>query len=114
MPADDADNSAPSRHEPFDFGTPNPWNAAFDVSTSTIDWPDKHLATWPRGKSLRVSTMRDESMKPSPELLAKRREGDELWLVSSPPETRAMLRGRACVALLRDGQIVAFELRMMN
>ena len=69
--------------------------------------------------------VRDERLGPDPvpfgfqndrwrELLAQMQPGDELWEFSSPPDTWAHLCGRAGIALVREGKIVASLVTLMN
>jgi hypothetical protein len=47
-------------------------------------------------------------------LKVEMKPGDELWTFTSPPETWRILAGRAGIALVRDGEIVRFIVRLMN
>jgi hypothetical protein len=48
------------------------------------------------------------------EFKAQLKPGDELWNWSSPPESWRMMGGRAGVAIVRNGEIVAVHLIHMN
>ncbi|MBN1798382.1 MAG: hypothetical protein JW822_07380 [Spirochaetales bacterium] len=48
------------------------------------------------------------------EFLAQMREGDELWEFESPPETWDNLAGRKGIALIRDCEVVALIVTLMN
>lgn len=41
-------------------------------------------------------------------------EGDELWLFNSPPQTWAIMAGRAGVAIVRSGELVKTFTTRMN
>jgi hypothetical protein len=47
-------------------------------------------------------------------LLAQMQEGDELWQFSSPAESWQHLAGRAGIALVRQGKVVASIVTLMN
>jgi hypothetical protein len=47
-------------------------------------------------------------------LLAEMRDGDELWEFSSSRESWEHLAGRAGIALVRDGKVVASLVTMLN
>lgn len=47
-------------------------------------------------------------------LLDQMRDGDELWLFCSPPESWAALAGRSGVAVVREGRIISSALTLMN
>lgn len=88
------------------------------------DWPDldeldreslRHrLAHWPRGKALKVHGRIAERKRPGAGVLARLREGDELWWYQTPPETWEMLCGREGLALVRDGKIIDFIFTAIN
>jgi len=42
------------------------------------------------------------------------KDGDELWLFSSPDESWIMLSGRCGICIVRDGEIVRSELAIMS
>jgi len=48
------------------------------------------------------------------ELLARMQDGDELWEFESPPETWENLAGRKGIALIRECQVVASIVTLMN
>lgn len=47
-------------------------------------------------------------------LVAKIQEGDELWEFKSPPEHWKKKRGRAGIALVRDGELIDSLVTLMN
>lgn len=52
--------------------------------------------------------------RPGAEVLARLREGDELWWYETPQETWDALCGRAGFALVRDGEIVSLTHTIIN
>jgi hypothetical protein len=48
------------------------------------------------------------------ELLDQMQEGDELWEFKSPPETWENLMGRKGIALIRNCQVIAYIVTLMN
>ena len=47
-------------------------------------------------------------------LKSQMKEGDELWVFSSPNDTWRNLSGRAGVCIVRDGEIIKSEVSVLN
>ena len=72
-----------------------------------------------------ANMVKDDQLGPDPvpfgfineewkELLKQMQEGDELWEFESPPETWENLAGRKGIALIRNCQVIAYIVTLMN
>ncbi len=106
---------------------PGFWNQMFGVAATRIPTIP---AAWLNQRTTVVEAeaahmVRLEKLGPDPiafgfqngqwrEVLALLQPGDELWNYSSPSETWQNLAGRAGIAVVRDGKVVATLMTLMN
>jgi hypothetical protein len=91
----------------------------------------KELATWIHGKPLSLENLEKQEPSAKSQGRSKRPDfgfgslqwqkmksqmqpGDELYNFRSPPETWAKLRGRAGIALVRDGKVIEMLVTSLN
>jgi hypothetical protein len=84
-------------------------------NSGPLDYPP---STWLRSiMTLEQFELKFPNYRNTPYLAAfirLRREGDELWKFSSPPEQWAALAGRGGIALVRDGRSVAHVVTVLS
>jgi hypothetical protein len=80
-----------------------------EAEAQHISPPDDRIARYPQlGLPFGFENPKWDALK------REMRDGDELRLFESPPDSWRALAGRAGIALVRDGQVVAYIISIMN